>query len=388
MEHNEEIEDLKRGFKELQTHYEQLALNVRNPKISVVIPVYNTEKYLANCLDSILAQYFVFLEIIVVDDASPGNCRAIVQEYEKKFSRIRYIAHDKNRGLLAARLTGIKEASGTYIACVDSDDQIAPSYLSHLHTIAENKKVDIVGTSPYPHNLGQSYTFTKNSDITEKLLAEKMPWNICGKLIKRHLFKEALETFSFDQHVTRCEDLILFSIIAKHAQSFHYEAINLYNYNLTSGSTKNKNIEQIKKDITDFCFAVNFLSFFWGVSASKTLLHSLTYWLYRDKLQYLEKEEVSEAFAIIRSKVSEEVFTQLTINAISHCSDLNEDIERHKHIEQHLNKQIEQQKHKFNILQKNLTQENQKLLKKTKMKFRHKLKRETKRIFKQLKRGV
>ncbi len=412
MENNTEKEDIQRGFKELQTHYEQLVSQINNPKISVVIPVYNTEKYLANCLDSILAQHFVFFEVIVVDDASLGNCRAIVQEYAQKFSRIRYIGHDTNRGLLAARITGIKEARGTYVACVDSDDTIAPTYLSHLHSIAETKKVDIVGTSPYPHNLGTSYTLWENTDIVQKLLAEELPWNICGKLIKRHLFREALESFSNDQHIIRCEDLILFSLVAKQVQSFHYEAINLYRYNLTSGSTKNKNIEQIKKDITDFCFAANFLSFFWGIHASKTLLHSLLYWLYRDKLQFLEKEEILEAFAIIKSKVSEEIFTMATIAAIQSCADLQATIEKQKLDFNRVQKEKQallpernkltqekqslmaernkllQEKQRLLTEKSKLTQENQRLSQKVKMKFRHKLKREIKRIFKKRKKGA
>lgn len=93
--------------------------------ISVIVPVYNVEPYLPDCLDSILASTYSNLEIIVVDDGSPDNCPAICDEYAGKDSRIRVI-HQNNKGIVGARNAGLAVASGTYIGFVDSDDVISP----------------------------------------------------------------------------------------------------------------------------------------------------------------------------------------------------------------------------------------------------------------------
>ena len=84
----------------------------RNKLLSVIIPVYNTEKWLKRCLDSILAQSYRNLEVICVNDASPDGCSAILEKYAAGDSRIKIINHEKDRGLFAARMTGIKQAKG------------------------------------------------------------------------------------------------------------------------------------------------------------------------------------------------------------------------------------------------------------------------------------
>ena len=98
---------------------------VMEPKISLVIPVYGTEKYLERCINSVINQIYYNIEIIVVNDCSPGNAKEIIEGFQKKDLRIKYIEHDKNQGLFQARITGAKEATGDYIAFLDSDDYIA-----------------------------------------------------------------------------------------------------------------------------------------------------------------------------------------------------------------------------------------------------------------------
>lgn len=100
--------------------------------VSVIVPVYNTEKYVSRCLDSILGQTLGDMEIICVDDGSTDSSPAILREYAKKDSRLRVITKE-NQGLVAARKTGVKEASGKYIGYVDSDDWIEPDMYASLH---------------------------------------------------------------------------------------------------------------------------------------------------------------------------------------------------------------------------------------------------------------
>ena len=95
-----------------------------NAKISIVIPVYGTEQYLERCINSVIKQNYRNLEIIVVNDCSPGNAEEIINKYSKLDKRILYLKHEENRGLFQARITGAKKASGDYIAFLDSDDYI------------------------------------------------------------------------------------------------------------------------------------------------------------------------------------------------------------------------------------------------------------------------
>lgn len=97
----------------------------QQPLISVIVPVYKVEPYLAKCLDSLLAQTHKNLEIIAVDDGSPDNCGTILDDYAKRDARI-HVIHQKNGGLAAARNAGLALASGEYLAFLDSDDTAEP----------------------------------------------------------------------------------------------------------------------------------------------------------------------------------------------------------------------------------------------------------------------
>ena len=101
------------------------------PLISVIVPVYNVEKYLNRCVDSILAQTFTDFELILVDDGSPDNCGKICDEFAKKDNRIT-VLHQENSGQAVARNNALNIAKGSYIAFVDSDDFINRKYLEIL----------------------------------------------------------------------------------------------------------------------------------------------------------------------------------------------------------------------------------------------------------------
>lgn len=107
-----------------------------NPLISVIVPVYNVEKYLPRCVDSILGQTYANLEIILVDDGSPDSSGAICDEYAAKDRRIKII-HKKNGGLSDARNVAIDIAKGEYITFVDSDDYVASDYVETLYRLIE-----------------------------------------------------------------------------------------------------------------------------------------------------------------------------------------------------------------------------------------------------------
>lgn len=103
------------------------------PEISVIVPVYKVERYLAQCIDSILAQTFTDFELLLIDDGSPDRSGEICDEYARKDSRVR-VFHQENAGVSMARNKGLDEAVGKYITYVDSDDYIKSSYLKNLYS--------------------------------------------------------------------------------------------------------------------------------------------------------------------------------------------------------------------------------------------------------------
>ena len=113
-----------------------------NPLISVIVPVYKVAQYLHRCNDSILAQTYTNLEIILVDDGSPDRSGEICDEYATKDSRIKVI-HQENRGLSAARNAGLDICTGAYIAFVDSDDYIMPQMYEQMLAASQDHNVDI-----------------------------------------------------------------------------------------------------------------------------------------------------------------------------------------------------------------------------------------------------
>lgn len=111
---------------------------------SLIIPVYNVEPYLAECLDSCINQTFTDIEIICINDCSPDNSDKVLNEYAKKDSRIKIINHEKNRGLGGARNTGIEAATGIYCWFIDSDDYILLNACEILNDIILQIKADII----------------------------------------------------------------------------------------------------------------------------------------------------------------------------------------------------------------------------------------------------
>ena len=113
------------------------------PKVSVIVPVYGVEKYIHQCIDSILNQTLDDIEILLIDDGSKDNCPAIIDEYAKKDSRIIAI-HKNNGGYGSAMNVGLKNATGEYIGIVEPDDFIDKNMYEDLYNIAMKNSVDIV----------------------------------------------------------------------------------------------------------------------------------------------------------------------------------------------------------------------------------------------------
>lgn len=174
------------------------------PLISVIVPVYKVEKYLKDCVDSILLQSYKNLEIILIDDGSPDNCGKICDEYKERDSRI-IVIHKENGGLSDARNAGLDICKGEYIAFVDSDDIVSPIFISTLFAVSEQMGSDIVTTTyNHPRFVDAEKTqicFPESVDITsaeivdnhralELVLYQTIPNGVPFRLYKRYVFDD------------------------------------------------------------------------------------------------------------------------------------------------------------------------------------------------------
>lgn len=168
------------------------------PKVSIIIPVYNVEQYLAKCLDSVCGQTYKDLEIICVNDCSPDNCAEILNKYAEQDDRIILVTREKNGGLSAARNSGLDAATGEYIYFIDSDDWIDLDYIEKMVDAIKNNDADIaINTSmiaeknniskPYFHlNHEENY----NNFIKTKEAIENILWSACTKIIRTSFLKK------------------------------------------------------------------------------------------------------------------------------------------------------------------------------------------------------
>lgn len=183
------------------------------PKISVIVPVYNTEKYLHRCIDSILAQTFTDFELLLINDGSKDNSGKICDEYAAKDPRIR-VFHKENGGASSARNLGLDNAKGEWLTFVDSDDYIFENYLqNYICQISENVDIICQGMEfdklfsekhPIKH-MGTTYKGNIQKGI-EELYKSPMPGSLCNKCFKTKIINE--QHLRFNTNITFREDEI------------------------------------------------------------------------------------------------------------------------------------------------------------------------------------
>lgn len=217
-------------------------------KVSVIIPVFNSDSYIKKCLDSILNQTLDNIEVILIDDGSTDDSLQIIQQYSKKYSNIKYKSK-KNEGQAIARNIGIEMATGEFICFVDSDDYIENNMLEMLYKDAIKNNSDIV-VCDYIEDYQNKKILRKslyvNSDTIQKryILSVAGP---CSKIIKAEIFKQNNIRF-LENNIY--EDLAIIPALALYTDKISYCEIPLYYYvirpNSTMQQTKyNKKLESI-----------------------------------------------------------------------------------------------------------------------------------------------
>lgn len=150
-------------------------------KISVIIPVYKVEGYLEECIDSVIGQTMENFEIICVDDASPDNSLRILQRYKENYCNLQIVRHENNKGLSAARNTGLRAAKGKYIFFLDSDDALADKRtLEELYHVAEEKQLDLLYFNYIKwYEAGKKFNGIENKNVLKAVTSGKKWFSFC-----------------------------------------------------------------------------------------------------------------------------------------------------------------------------------------------------------------
>ena len=160
-----------------------------NPLISVIVPAYNAEQYIRDCLDSIINQTYQNLEIICINDGSQDNTAEILNEYDKADSRF-IVIHRQNKGLVSARKEGVKIARGEYICYVDADDWIDPEMYMIMYNEGMELDVDIVA-------VGMCREFRNGTSYQEPNIIPQGIYR--GEVIKNKILPKVMDTDKFYQ---------------------------------------------------------------------------------------------------------------------------------------------------------------------------------------------
>ena len=167
------------------------------PLVSVLVPIYNVEKYIERCARSIFEQAYENLEIIFVNDCTPDNSvgvlRKVLAEYPNRIAQTQIINHEKNLGLAGARLTGLKTSTGKYIQNIDSDDYIDKNMISDMVALAEQENADItICDFMYVYTNKKEHIYVNPPldplSCLECVLVGIVHSSVCNKLIRRDLF--------------------------------------------------------------------------------------------------------------------------------------------------------------------------------------------------------
>ena len=251
-----------------------------NHLVSIIVPVFNAEKYIFRCLESLVNQTYKYLEIILVDDGSLDKSGNLCDEFAKKDARIRVI-HQENQGVSAARQKGLDTAIGEYVIHADPDDWVEPDWLEILYHEAEQTKADMVMCdfervySDKTVYYSQKPTSLKNEDILEDLISERI-WGPCwNKLVRRDCFMKY--NVCFNPKMNLWEDLYVNCLLLTKGIKVSYVERTLYHYD---SFTNNDSIVRFRKD-THIRSAIIF------INSLEPMLHDKKYeeaWFFRKRL--------------------------------------------------------------------------------------------------------
>lgn len=215
--------------------------------VSVIIPVFNSKRFLRRCLESVIAQDYEDFETILVDDGSTDDSGTICEEYSEKYANV-VVYHKKNGGASLARKYGLEKANGKYVCFVDSDDWVAPDYISKLYTLIEIYNVNVSACSIQRVKIGDNNESNVRDVFRSSLLQFKdlMPrffkyefWGFPGKLYMRSIFDHAIFPSA-----TLSEDYYVMAQLFYNERQLAYTEEPLYYYEYHENSLSHQNLSK------------------------------------------------------------------------------------------------------------------------------------------------
>lgn len=224
----------------------------KNVKYSIVVPIYNVEHFLKECIESLINQTYKNIEIILVDDGSPDKCPQLCDEYAKTDKRIN-VLHKKNGGLVSARKAGAQIATGDYVLCVDGDDYVAIDMVEKVNSIVDEYSPSVIcfgffeNDQKCPKPINADYGFYDKQKIIKSIYpylieneeAKYFPNNLWGKAFRRDIYVK--EQLLVDDRIKIGEDLACTKPIISKVDNLFIMPDCLYYYRTNINSmTKNK----------------------------------------------------------------------------------------------------------------------------------------------------
>ncbi len=261
-------------------------------KVSIIIPAYNTEEYMAECLDSILNQTLEEIEIIVVDDGSADGTLAILRDYEKRFPEKIKVFHKENGGQASARNVALKYAQGEYLGFVDSDDWIDVDMYEVMYTKAKKENADIVICDMVDHY--PTYEIYHHASVFDDKF--KVTPSACNKIFKRTFaegvnFPEGLYYEDFEYTTKQLMKTDKISLVHKGFYHCHCREVSTMNNN---NAKMNKDILSVMENLEAFVKANNWEEKYGEVIEYLYIDHILITTINR-----LEQQDNSEKKAVI-----------------------------------------------------------------------------------------
>lgn len=226
-------------------------------RLSVVVPMYNSEKYIERCINSIIGQDMKDMEVILINDGSKDKTKYIAKKYVAKYKNIKLIDKEKNEGISAARNTGIKNATGEYIVFIDSDDEINNGMFKNMHELGKKSNSDVVMCSylrkykdfdvEIKANIKEDYVIYNRSDIEKNIIhtfvenTEYGYYYVWNKLYKKEFLEK--NNIFFRKKIKFGEDWFFNLDVFDNINTFSYINKPYYNYFDNMGS-QSKNIDR------------------------------------------------------------------------------------------------------------------------------------------------
>lgn len=241
----------------------------KNSKVSIIVPVYNVEKYLEACLQSLINQTLEEIEIICVNDGSTDKSLDVLKSFQKKDKRIKVISQ-KNQGRSAARNVGLKEAKSEYVMFCDADDRFALTACEDMVNAIEKYNVDLVicgikmvyeaheemrGSDTYYYGLKYSGRRFINDEITMKTNG-----SVCNKIFRMKSLKD--NGIQFPEKLGTAEDYYFYSVYMSISKSIYFLNKKLYEYVRREGSTMSANFDKEKLSVDDLLVAEKIFDFY------------------------------------------------------------------------------------------------------------------------------